>query len=162
MKNKKILLIILSIILLIDQLSKIIILNTINEIKVIIPKLLEIEVIKNIGIAFGLNDGNLKNIFITMIILIIIINFIIKQQNNIDKKMTIALSLILGGGISNLIDRIIRGGVVDFIKVSTFQIFNIADISIVIGWILLIICVVNFGINKEMEEVKKWAKELRY
>ena len=162
MKNKKILLIILSIILLIDQLSKIIILNTINEIKVIIPKLLEIEVIKNIGIAFGLNDGNLKNIFITMIILIIIINFIIKQQNNIDKKMTIALSLILGGGISNLIDRIIRGGIIDFIKVSTFPIFNIADISIVIGWILLIICVVNFGINKEMEEVKKWAKELRY
>ena len=158
MKNKKVLLMIIIIILLIDQLSKIIILNIINESKIIIPKLLEIEIVKNIGIAFGLNDGNLKNIFITMIILILIINFIIKQQNNIDKKMTTALSLILGGGISNLIDRIVRGGVVDFIKVSTFPIFNIADISIVVGWILLIICVVNFGINKEMEEVKSERK----
>ena len=158
MKNKKILLIIPGIILLIDQFSKMIILNIINESKIIIPKLLEIDIIKNIGIAFGLNNGNLKNIFITIVILIMIIGFIKKQYQNIDRNMMISLSLILGGGISNLIDRIIRGGVIDFIKVSTFPIFNIADISIVVGWILLIICVVNFGINKEMEEVKSERK----
>lgn len=155
MKNKKILLIIPGIILLIDQFSKMIILNIINESKIIIPKLLEIDIIKNIGIAFGLNNGNLKNIFITIVILIMIIGFIKKQYQNIDRNMMIALSLILGGGISNLIDRIFRGGVVDFIKVSTFPIFNIADITIVVGWILLIICVVRIGTNKEMEEVKR-------
>ena len=155
MKNKKILLIIPGIILLIDQFSKMIILNIINESKIIIPKLLEIDIIKNIGIAFGLNNGNLKNIFITIVILIMIIGFIKKQYQNIDRNMMISLSLILGGGISNLIDRIIRGGVIDFIKVSTFPIFNIADCLIVIGWVLLIICVVRIGTNKEMEEVKR-------
>ena len=155
MKNKKILFIIIVAILLIDQITKVIVLNVISNSKIIIPKLLEIEIIKNIGIAFGLNNGNLKNIFITIIILTMIINFIIKQNKNIDRNTMIALSLILGGGISNLIDRIFRGGVIDFIKVSTFPIFNIADISIVIGWILLIICVFKFGVEKDIEEVKK-------
>ena len=155
MKNKRILIIITSIILLIDQLSKIFVLNLVSKSRIIIPKLLEIDIIKNYGVAFGLNNGNFKNIIITLIIIVIIINFIKNQQKYIDKKMFISLSLILGGGISNLIDRIFRGGVVDFIKVSTFPIFNIADISIVVGWILLILCVVRFGINKELEEVKK-------
>lgn len=154
MKNKKILFIIISAILLIDQLTKIIILNVINELKIVIPKLLEIEIVKNVGIAFGLNNGNLKNIFITIIILIMIINFIIKQKENIDKNTMLALSLILGGGMSNLIDRIFRGGIIDFIKVSTFPIFNIADIAIVSGWILLIVCVLKFCAKKDNEEVK--------
>lgn len=155
MKKNKILMIIITIILLIDQLSKIIILNLVKENKTIISKLLEIEIIKNNGIAFGLNSGNIKNIFITIIILIIIINFIVKQYKNIDKNTMKALSLILGGGVSNLIDRVFRGGVVDYIKVSTFPIFNVADICIVFGWILLIICIIKFGANKEIKEVKK-------
>lgn len=154
MKNKKVLFIIISAILLIDQLTKIIILNVINEVKIVIPKLLEIEIVKNVGIAFGLNNGNLKNIFITIIILMMIINFIIKQNKNIDRNTMIALSLILGGGISNLIDRIFRGGIIDFIKISTFPIFNMADIAIVSGWILLIVCVLKFCVKKDNEEVK--------
>lgn len=110
MKNKKtkLLLILISIIL-IDQISKIIVLNIISEVKIIIPKLLEIEVVNNKGIAFGLNNSNLKNIVITIIIIFFIINFIKKQKEFIDNRSLIALSLILGGGIGNLIDRIIIG-----------------------------------------------------
>ena len=152
MKNPKIkiLLIIVIGLILIDQISKILILKFINSNIIIIPKLLEFEIVKNNGIAFGLNNGNFKNIIITILVLILIINFIKNQKDVIDNKTMISLALILGGGISNLIDRICRGGVVDFIKISTFPIFNIADSVIVIGWILLIINIVKFYNNNDI------------
>jgi len=71
-----------------------------------------------------------------------IIRFMILQRERMDKKMLISLILIVSGGISNLLDRIFRGFVVDFIDINpifAFPIFNIADIVLVIGWILLIV-----------------------
>ena len=80
-----------------------------------------------------------------IIITLIIIGFINKYISN--KKLTnieqISTGLILGGAIGNLIDRIIYGYVIDFLdfKIGSFNypIFNIADISIVIGVIIVLI-----------------------
>lgn len=154
MKKKKIdILIIISItIILLDQFTKFLIIKFVKDSLKIIPRILEIEIIKNTGVAFGMGSGNIKNIFITLIFLILIINFINKQFKLINIKTMFALSLMFAGGISNLIDRIVRGGVLDFIKISTFPIFNIADISIVIGWILLIINIVKFTGIEEKEK----------
>lgn len=140
------------IIIIIDQFSKFLVSKFINNSVKIIPRILEIEIIKNTGIAFGMNSGNIKNIFITILFLALIINFVKKQFKFIDKKTMFSLSLMFGGGISNVIDRILRGGVLDFIKISTFPIFNIADISIVVGWILLIINIVKFTGDEEREK----------
>ena len=106
---------------------------------------IKIEIAENQGIAFGINSGNNKNIIITIIVLIIIINFIRNQIERIDTKTNISVSMILAGGISNLIDRIFRGYIVDFISLNNFAIFNIADMFIVIGWILLIIFIIKFA-----------------
>lgn len=145
MKKKvlKLTLIIVILLIIIDQLSKILIIKNYHE-----PfgnKLIKIEIAENKGIAFGINSGNNKNIIITIIVLIIIINFITNQIDRIDTKTNISVSMILAGGISNLIDRIFRGYVVDFISLKNFAIFNIADIFIVIGWILLIIFIIKFA-----------------
>ena len=64
------------------------------------------------------------------------------QSYRIDKKTQIILSMVLAGGISNLIDRIFRGFVLDFIDLSpliSFPVFNIADALIVVGWMELAI-----------------------
>lgn len=155
MGKKKIrnLVIISTSIIIIDQIIKIIIGQLIKDSIKIIPRILEIEVIKNTGFAFGLNSGNIKNIMITIIVLILIINFIKNQFKLIDNKTMFSLSLMLGGGVSNLIDRFIRGGVFDFIKISTFPIFNLADITVVVGWILLVINIIKFSFyeNKNKE-----------
>ena len=116
-----------------------------------------IILIQNTGMAFGINSGNVKNIILTTIILLIVINFIKNQKDRIDKKTAVALSMILAGGFSNLLDRIIHGGVVDFIKIKNFAIFNIADCYIVVGWILLVIFLIK--INQTILEGKNCEKQ---
>lgn len=140
----------------IDQITKFVIQYKYSN-RIIGSSIIKIELINNDGIAFGLNSGNTKNIILTVFILALIFRFIKTQKNRIDFKTSIALSLILSGGISNLIDRIFKGAVVDFIKIEKFAIFNIADCYIVVGWMLMIIFLIIF--NKNLAEVKHCKKE---
>lgn len=103
-----------------------------------------LEITENTGMAFGFNSGNNKNIVLTIFVLVIIISFLRNQRNQLDTKTIIAVSLALGGGISNLIDRIFRGGVLDFIKIWNFPRFNIADICVCTAWVLLVIFLIIY------------------
>ena len=148
--DKKIMIIIISIIILLiafDQICKAIVVNNFSE--PIGFYLMKINYTLNTGMALGLNEGNNRNIVITIVILILILNFAINQKDRIDKKTAVSLCLIAAGGISNLIDRFIYKGVVDFIDIIGFPIFNFADLYVVVGWILLIICVYKYSTKKE-------------
>lgn len=145
MKNKiiKLIVILVAILVILDQASKLLIGNLVTE--PIGNDAFKIEIISNTGLAFGFNDGsNVKNIFIMLFVLFIVIKFVKDQIELIDTKTAVALSMVLAGGLSNLIDRIFRGAVLDFIKIFKFPIFNIADILVVVGAILLIIFLVIF------------------
>lgn len=157
MKNKtlKIILCVTILLICIDQISKVVI--QYNYKSPIGNDFIGITLAQNPGMAFGLNEGNTKNIILTALILAIIVNFIRKQIHNIDVKYAVAISMILAGGISNLIDRIIRGGVLDFIRVKGFAIFNIADCYVVLGWILMVIFI--FKINIEIVGGKNCEKQ---
>ena len=87
-----------------------------------------------------------------MVISLFLIYYLIKEiKNSVDKLSIIVLSFILSGAIGNLIDRLFRGYVVDFISFTLFGIemplFNIADIFISIGVILLIPIIVKGEVN---------------
>lgn len=86
----------------------------------------------NKGAAFSLLQG--WNLFLIIFAIFVIILIIYYR----DFKEQIALGLLLGGTISNLIDRLFLNGVIDFISIWIFPIFNLADIANVIGGILLI------------------------
>ena len=108
MKNKKALLIILGIfIILLDQITKAIL---IEKNITIIPNILNFTYTENTGVAFGIGSSNLILIIIVNIVVLgIIIKFIKERKEQVNFSILISLILILSGGIGNLIDRIVRG-----------------------------------------------------
>jgi signal peptidase II len=108
----------------------------------VISGFLEFTYVENFGIAFGMFQ-NQRWFFVisTCIIALVVLYFIFKMF----KKYvfyTICLSLIFGGAIGNLIDRIRLGYVIDFIHFSFFPpVFNIADSAVVVGAIALSIAI---------------------
>lgn len=128
-----------------DQIIKIAIINYVKPIKsiVVIPNFLNLTYAENTGAAFGILKSH-RYFFIIMSILLIAVflYFIIFKKVN-DKVFITALTLILGGGIGNFIDRIFLGYVIDYIEVSFFPpICNFADYCISIGAFLLVIYII--------------------
>ncbi|HIT71333.1 MAG TPA: signal peptidase II [Candidatus Scatovivens faecipullorum] len=144
MKNKIVrgLLIIVITLIVIDQVSKILVSNFLKE--PVGNEFVGLEIVTNTGMALGFNEGNIKNILLTIFVLLIIIRFVKNQIERIDTKTMVAISLVLAGGIGNLIDRFFRGGVLDFIKLYKLPIFNLSDVFVVLGWILLVIFIIDF------------------
>ena len=134
-------------IVLIDQISKFLILNTIGfeKSKNIIPNILNFTLVKNKGAAFSLfsdstNVLTLTSVFTTLALIIIIIFFPPRSFWNL-----MGITYLLGGTAGNGIDRFSRGYVVDFLQLVpiNFPIFNVADISINIAIICFIIDVIK-------------------
>ena len=151
--KKKIILAVASIaIIMLDQISKLIMIDkNIN----IIPQILSFSYTQNTGVAFGLISNNIIFVIIfNIVILGIIIKFLKENNESIDYTVLVSLILILSGGIGNLIDRILRGYVVDFIKFDfiNFPIFNVADISITLGIFILVIVIVKQMIQNKNEK----------
>ena len=144
MKKKiRVMIILLISIVIIDQISKILIINFLKE--PIGNDYLKLEIVNNTGMAFGFNSGNTKNIFLTIFVLAIVLTFVKNQIERIDMKTNIVIGMVLGGAVSNLADRIFRKGIIDFIKIYKIPTFNVADIAIVIGWILIIIFLIDYS-----------------
>lgn len=154
MNNKIKKMTILSIIfILIDQITKLIVPRFQN----FSIGFFHIEDVHNTGIAFGINSSNMTNLCFVIIALAMIINFVYHQKERLDNRTTIALALVISGGIGNLIDRIFRGSIVDFVGIGNFPIFNLADAFLVIGWFLLIISVLII-FNRDMKLLKNDKK----
>lgn len=154
-KNKilKIVIIVVLLVTIVDQLSKFLITKYVTQ--RIGTGQLAIEIVKNTGMAFGFSSGNTKNIILSIFVIFILISFIKNQINEIDSKTAIAISLVLGGGISNLIDRFFRGGILDFIKILFIPNFNVADVCICTGWVLLVIFLVLYTQKEDIIKEEK-------
>lgn len=138
------------IIIALDQLLKFLALKLCADSSIeIIKDVFYINNTKNIGLAFSLNKNNMRNIFISGIIIIFIIRYLFLQKKYLNKITLTCLDMVVAGGISNLLDRIFRGGVIDFIQIGDFPIFNLADIMVVLGWILFVIYIVKIEIIKK-------------
>ena len=132
-------------IVVLDQLSKSIVHSSMNlyDSFVVIPYLLNFTYIRNEGIAFGINFPGGKIFFIIFPILITFyLISLLKNKEFEDNPSQIALYLIIGGAIGNILDRIFRGYVVDFIDVhingNHWYVFNIADSAVTIGLLFLL------------------------
>lgn len=132
-------------VVLIDQLSKILVVNNLKPIGSypVIKDILHFTYVENKGAAFGILSENRYVFMVASILIIALLCFVVYKYHGQSKLFDICLGLILGGGIGNMIDRFIYGYVVDFIDFCAFDfwkyIFNIADSAVVVGCILAIV-----------------------
>ncbi len=108
--------------------------------------LLSIEKLYNFGISFSFLNGSIYLIILLSIIALSYLVYLKKDYLN-TKFINSGLLLVFIGGIGNLIDRVHYGYVIDYLKVNienlNFPIFNIADIFVSIGFILVIVGIVK-------------------
>ena len=127
-------------IILIDQFTKYLIFY--NK-KLFINKdflLFKLDFVKNYGAAFNIFSGSRIFLSLISILFSILLIYFIFRKNTLNSIELYSFSFILGGTVGNGIDRIYQGFVVDFINLNiiNFPVFNIADISINIGFIFLL------------------------
>ena len=135
-------LIVVAVVIGIDQITKFLIYGT--PARSIIGNLLWFESTLNTGVAFSMFEGMGFIFIITSSIASIFFLYLIVSKKWLKTKFEkISVALVLGGTIGNLIDRIAFNGVRDFIylKFMNFAIFNIADMAVTIGAILICFCI---------------------
>ena len=123
--------------LLIDQIVKYIVVASNCDIT-IIPKYFNLIYVQNTGGVYGIfENNNIAFCIVSAIVLMIL--FMCSKNITKDNKLKKALwQFILAGGVGNLIDRIFRGFVVDFVQMIGFGVFNLADAFIVISATIII------------------------
>ena len=143
-KNKKLIMLAIMIIFLIiiDQIAKFaIVKNIYNSSITVIQGLLNFTYVENTGGAFGIgNNSTIMFVIVNVIVITIITKFIISKKDDLPTSILIGLGLILAGGIGNLIDRIFRGFVIDYIDFNPlikYPAFNIADICVMLGCVII-------------------------
>ena len=143
-------------IVLIDQFTKYLIYNNKN---LLINKdfiLFRLDFVKNYGAAFNIFSGSRIFLSFISIFFSILLIYLIFRKNTLNSFDLYSYSFILGGTIGNGIDRIYKGFVVDFINLNiiNFPVFNIADISINIGFIFLLYNIFKNNRWYELHKIK--------
>lgn len=136
--------IIIALIIIADQLIKHLIQSgmELNQSIPLIKGIFHITYIHNYGAAFSILQN--KTVFLIAMQVIVITGvliYLIKRQRKDHWVLLLSLSLIVAGGLGNLIDRAAKGYVVDFLDLRFWPIFNVADISVCVGCGLMVLYV---------------------
>ncbi len=152
----------------IDLLTKLLAINNLRDLADEIPvinKVFGLYYVENKGISFSMLSSKMALIIIiTSIIMLILIYVMIRTpKTKYFMPFSIVLSVIVGGAAGNMIDRMFRGFVIDFIMLDfiNFPIFNVADIFVCVGLFILVILIIfkykdkdfDFIIPKKGEKV---------
>jgi signal peptidase II len=129
-----------AIVVILDQITKSLALSRLADGPVdLIAGALTLRLTYNSGGAFGLMQGMPVFFLVATIIVVIVI---LAWTHRIERtSWVIPLGMVLGGGLGNLVDRLVRDtpGVIDFIDLHVWPVFNLADSSIVVGVVALLL-----------------------
>ena len=131
-----------AVLVVIDQMLKIWVLSALpgNPSISVIPHLLDLTYVENRGAAFGIFQGRVGILSLLTLAVVIVVTVMLIRGRFPHKLVQVSIGLIIAGGVGNLIDRVSRGFVVDYLDISplfSFPVFNFADCCVVIGTGLL-------------------------
>ena len=155
-------------VIVLDQVTKQIVLHTleVGESVDLIPGVFRFTHVKNPGAAFGmLEDNRWVFLVLTVVVVAAVVYYLVKYRPR-DPWMYIPLSMIVGGGVGNMIDRLFYGEsfgnglVVDFLDFCAFPnlwhwVFNVADSFVVVGAGILMVYLIKDIVEEAKEEKAK-------
>lgn len=103
----------------------------------------DLRLARNSGAAFSLLTGATPVVVVIALVISVVLVRVVRRAE--DARLAAALSLVLGGALGNLIDRMLRdpgplrGEVVDFVRVGAWPLFNVADAAITTGALLVVV-----------------------
>jgi len=132
------------VVVLLDQLTKAwVVASLADGPRSIIGDTVELRLSRNPGSAFSLLTGFTPLLAVLAVVVAVVLVRVVGRTT--DPVMIVALSLVLGGAVGNLADRVfrapgfLRGEVVDFVRVGAWPSFNVADSAVTIGAVLLVV-----------------------
>lgn len=148
------------IVLVIDQILKSLV-QLYNMNITIIDSFFRVTYYQNTGAAWSILEGHeYILIFVSIIMLVFVFNMMYSYEN--DKLNNTAFGLLIGGILGNLSDRVFYGMVRDFINFRIwgyeFPVFNIADMAIVIGVLLILISIIKGDLKNANRSKRKYDK----
>lgn len=127
-----------------DQLIKMLVVNSmaLYETIPVLQDIFHITYIHNTGAAFSIMAGQISVLILLPLVMILAaVIFMFVKRKTAHPLLMVSVALIAGGGIGNLIDRMMMGYVVDYLDFRIFPVFNLADIAVCTGCGLLILYV---------------------
>ena len=138
-----------------DQLFKLLVLQYVVPVKSIevIKGLFSLTYVENRGVAFGMLQNHVWVFAVITLLLISIMIYLLASKRLTGKLFLVSAMLLIGGGIGNLIDRLFRGFVVDYLSLSFFPpVCNFADYCITVGAVLFVIAILLAGKKAEKNQ----------
>lgn len=133
-----------------------------KETIILINGLLGLTYVENRGAAFGIFSGKQTMLIILSVAIIAVLEYYLIKEKPKSPLVLSTITLVIAGGLGNLIDRVIQGYVVDYIDVNqlfSFPMFNFADCCVTVGEALIILIIVMSEV-KERKEKKLLSEKL--
>ena len=136
--------IVVILVVLIDQTTKAAAREVLEEgPRALIPGVINLVHVENTGAAFSMGQGATLLFIVIAVAFIVGATALVWSHPNMPYFLVIPVGLVAGGGMGNMIDRVIDGSVTDFISTAfmSFPVFNVADICVTVG---IILCLLGF------------------
>ena len=146
-----------------DQLFKYLILESVAQTGSVnvIGDILRFVYVENRGVAFGMFQNHIWIFAVLTIVLIGVFVWLILSRKLTGKLFLVSAMLMIGGGLGNLIDRIFRGFVVDYLSLSFFPpVCNFADYCITVGAVMFVAVLLFQGGKKEKKSLAEGAESV--
>lgn len=126
-----------------------------NGPQVLLPGIINIVHVENTGAAFSVGQGATVLFVAVAVVFVVGATILVWKTSDLPLPLVVSIALVAGGGLGNMIDRVIDGSVTDFLATAfmNFPVFNVADICVTVGIVLSVVGFWIWDARREGDEI---------
>lgn len=117
-----------------------------GKVDTLISGIINLKLVKNTGAAFSIGEGAGVLFVIFALVVLAVGSWVVATRDDVSMPLTVTIACICGGGLGNMIDRVMVGYVTDFLSLAfmDFPVFNVADVFVTCG-VIVFLLIMFFG-----------------